>query len=176
MVDADVICIKPFNFEANYVIASSYEGRWGSTSINCVLKMPANSGLSHYLMNACKQVMDVQSLRFTDLGPHLIQKAVRDLHLSEHVVSCYHFCSISWRSVTTKLAYQTPPPKWEQYLYEIKDSLCRVLKPWVKADRITTDTYAIHLWNNIWRSSQLDKHSHTIIPAASMNRLRNSMD
>ncbi len=157
-VDTDIVCIKPFEFAADYVIASSYEGKWGSPAINCVLKMPANNDLSRYLVNACNQVIDVQSLRFTELGPHLIQKAVRDLHLSEYVVSCYHFCPISWRSVKTKIAYQVPQPKWKQYLCGAKDFLRRLLKPWVKADRITTDTYAIHLWNNIWRSSQLDKH------------------
>ena len=157
-VDTDVVCIKPFDFDADYVIASSYEGKWGSPAINCVLKMPADSDLSNYLVDACDRVTDLQSIAFTELGPHLVQMAVSVLGLSNEVVSCYQFCPISWRSVQTRIAYQVPPPKWQQILYTAKDALRRILKPWVKADRITSETYAVHLWNEIWRSSQLDKH------------------
>lgn len=158
-VDTDVICIKPFDLEADYVIASSYEGKWGSPAINCVLKMSANSDLSTYLVDACNQVTDVATLAFTSLGPDLVQMAVSSLGLSNKVVSCYRFCPISWRSVQTKIAYNVPPKRRQQYFYAVKDALRRIFKPWVKADRITSETYAIHLWNEIWRSSQLDKYA-----------------
>ena len=158
-VDTDVVCIKSFDFEEDYVIASSYEGKWGSPANNCVLKIPANSKLSRYLVDTCSEVTDFEDISFASLGPHLVQKAVADLDLGNDIAPCYRFCPIGWRSVQSKIAYQTPQQKWKEYLYTLKDSLRRVLKPWIKADRITPETHAIHLWNEIWRSNHLNKHA-----------------
>ncbi|MGD1866816.1 MAG: glycosyltransferase [Phormidesmis sp.] len=157
--DTDVICVKPFDLNARYVIASSFEGAWGSPANNCVMKMPAQSKLSHHLVNTVAQYHQNRqaNLTFTSLGPQLLQKAVADLNLSKHVVSCYHFCPISWRSVESQIAYYEAASSLSRQYTKAKTLLRLILKPWIQSDRITTNTYAIHLWNEIWRSKQLDK-------------------
>lgn len=156
-VDTDVICLKAFDFSADYVIASTWEGEWGSPATNCVLKMPKQSKLAMFLSEESSQ-KDPNQLQFGEIGPHLVQAAITQFNLQDSVVSYETFCPISWRSVKQKIAHSEEPLSRQKIVRTAKDLVRSVLRPCRRSDKVTTDTYAIHLWNEIWRQEQLDKN------------------
>jgi Glycosyltransferase sugar-binding region containing DXD motif len=142
--DLDVICLKPFDFPTSHVIASSYEGKWGSPAINCVMKMPEQSRLANYLCQANDR-HNPQDIRFTETGPLLLQKAIQQLDLHSAVVEHDIFCAISWRSVRQKIAYETPKPLPLRFKHCVKDRVRSILKPDMSLDRVRRHSYAVHL-------------------------------
>lgn len=156
--DTDVICLKPFDFTAEYVIASTWEGEWGSPATNCVLKIPKQSELAVFLDDESRQ-KDPKHLQFGDIGPHLVQTAVAKFNLSDRVVSHQTFCPISWRSVQQKIAYLDQPLTVQHAMQTAKRWVRSLRYPNRHANRVTTESYAIHLWNEIWRQERLDKNA-----------------
>ncbi|MBE9031019.1 hypothetical protein IQ266_14895 [filamentous cyanobacterium LEGE 11480] len=169
--DLDVVCLKPFDFRSAYVIASSYEGQWGSPAINCVMKMPAKSCLASYLCREAQRY-DPQQIRFTETGPRLLQKAIERLELHSTVVDHETFCAISWRSVRQKIVYDESNTLVLRATHWAKDYVRSILKPEMSVDRLRGNAYAIHLWSEIWRREQLDKNG-TYHPTCLYERLKN---
>ncbi|OUC11903.1 MAG: hypothetical protein B0A82_25275 [Alkalinema sp. CACIAM 70d] len=155
--DLDVICLKPFDFAEEYVIASSYEGKWGNPAINCVMKMPPNSVLANYLCEE-SDARDPNSLRFAETGPLLLQDALRKLQLENAIVDHEIFCPISWRTVQKRIAYAQPSAWPLRAGIRVKEFARSILKPHVTRDRVRPNSYAVHLWSEMWRRNQLDKN------------------
>jgi mannosyltransferase OCH1-like enzyme len=156
--DTDIICLKPFDFSSDYIIASSYEGKWGEPANNCVLKMPSNSELALYLVEKCNQ-MNFETVKFGETGPHLVQKAVRELRLNNYVVSHNIFCPITWRAVD-KIVYQPQKLTLKKIIKEAKDIVRPIIRPYTKIGKINNQSYAVHLWNEIWRQNKLNKNNN----------------
>ncbi len=129
-VDADTICLKPFEFADPFVFSS--EGANGNRLVNlAAIKVPAGSAIMQYAWDAC-QSMDVETLQWTQAGPKLITRAVEQYALQAHVRSPEVFCPVFY-------------PDWEQ-----------VLDP-AAALPSSPQTHAIHLWNELWRRAGKDK-------------------
>jgi Alpha 1,4-glycosyltransferase conserved region len=155
-VDMDVICLKPFDFAAEHVIVTSFEGQYGELANNCILKMPQDSQLATYLSEFCDRC-DPSKVGFGDLSPILIQKTLKEKDFQEYqkyLVPYTTFCPISWREVLTKVAYHVPPTLLENTKEFVKSKV----RQNHRIGRITQDSYAVHLWNEIWRQNQLDKN------------------
>jgi Glycosyltransferase sugar-binding region containing DXD motif len=155
--DTDVICLKPFDLSSSCVIASSYEGKWGEPANDCVLKLPKSSELTDYLVDATG-AMNLETAEFGQTGPLLLQKAVKDLNLSQYVVSHKLFCPITWRAVNKKIVYPSVTITVEGFLEYAKDIVRPILHPHLKTGGITSNSYSLHLWNEIWRQNSLDKN------------------
>jgi len=156
-VDTDIVCLKPFDFESEYVIASNYEFQWGEPANNCVLKIPKDSYFAAYLLEVSDQ-SDSNTLKFGETGPLLIQKAVSELNYYQYVVSYEVFCPITWRAVN-KIVYNQELLTFQKGLKLAKDWIRPIIRPDIKSDRITKNSYALHLWNEIWRQNNLDKNA-----------------
>ncbi len=128
--DADMICLKPFTFGQEYTFASEH---WqdGIMVTNGVISAPASSEVMAYAWQAC-QTKDVEKLAWGETGPRLLAEAVRKFSLERFQQPCPVFCPIpyqQWREVLD------PNKVWE----------------------LGEETYAIHLWNEMWRQNGQDK-------------------
>lgn len=157
-VDTDVVCLKHFALEEEHVICSSNEANWGNNLANsCVLKLPNDSKLSNYLCNACDS-QDPTSIGFGDIGPRLVQRAVVELNLQKYVVPYETFCPITWRAVD-KIVRPCEELTVKKAIKSIKKAIKQTIIPSTKPGKITNKTYAVHLWNEIWRQNNLDKNA-----------------
>lgn len=156
-VDSDVICLKHFDFESEYIISSSYEHEWGELANSCVLKMPKNSELSKFLSNYFDD-KDFSKIRYGETGPHLVQKAVKQLQHKNYVVPHQTFCPISWKGVN-KVVYQKEKLSIKKTINSVKNLIRPLIYPHTRTGKITNNSYAVHLWNEIWRQNKLDKNA-----------------
>ena len=151
-VDMDIICLKKFDFQANTVFCSSFEGEYGELPNNCVFKVPQNSiFLTHALTEIA--AIDLQTMSFGLAGPFLFQKVIKDLQLEHAVLKHENFNPISWKNVTDLILGDM------NSISTFKERLRPFLKPdTMPGRRITQDSYAVHFWNEVWNAGKLDKN------------------
>jgi hypothetical protein len=144
-VDADTVCLKPFDFAAPYVIGSEAD-KDGRDVANCgCLKAPAGSAAMAFALETCllKHPADLQ---WGESGSRLMQTVVARFGLAPHLQPHRVFCPVpywDWRQVID------PSVDWH----------------------FDEDTRAIHLWNEMWRLAGQDKDGE--FPQASLlQRLR----
>lgn len=130
-VDTDVICLQPFDFATEYVFASEIsEGQEVANS--GVIKAPASSPAMAYAWQVCRE-KNVETLMWGETGPRLIGEAVRLYSLENFRQEAQVFCPLSYS-------------EWD-----------KVLEPsavWT----FDKTTYALHLWNEMWRRARVDKN------------------
>ncbi len=131
--DTDTICLKPFDFPDEYVFSTeiNYKGR---EVVNCgVIKAAAGSVVMAYALEVC-QTKNPARLVWGETGPRLMAKAVKRFALERYKTSHQAFCPIDYEA-------------WR-----------RVLQPGFE---LLSDerTYAIHLWNEMWRAAGQDKNA-----------------
>lgn len=150
-VDSDVVALKPFNFPEEYVFGCMgpypypepvvkvrglrrpprpdppvYEEKWpGAWVCNAVMKAPAGSKLMKYLWDECLQC-DPANIRWSEqVGPKLLDKAVRLFSLHAFVRNTKYFNPIAPEHVRQ---FVDPNITWE----------------------FPKETYAVHFWNDMW--------------------------
>jgi len=153
-VDMDVVCLRPFELGQNTVICSSFEGEHGVLVNANIFKMPAGNRLTGECLNRLHQI-DIKNAYFGEAGPILFQHVVRDLNLEKQVVPYHFFNPIYWR-YTNELILG---------IQSLGDRLKESIRPFLRADtmqgrRVLHDSYAVHLWNEVWRQGNLDKNGH----------------
>ena len=130
-IDTDVICLKSFDFAEEYVFSSEIDkGREVISS--GILKAPAGSEVMAYAWNVCEG-KDPQQLKWGETGPRLMSEAVKRFSLENYVKPHQAFSPLGFM-------------EWH-----------RVLEP--DADGLVDDSYAIHLWNEMWRVNGQDKNA-----------------
>jgi len=153
-VDMDVICLKKIDVQSEFVVSSSYEMPWGENMPNaCILKVPA----SHTFLSKALEIFaqkDLSKVKFGELGPHIVQKVIREEQYHESVAPYYYFNPISWKHVPTYIAFKNLSSK-----ERLKEAVRPLLKPSsMKGRRIEEGSYAVHLWNEVWRQNGLNKN------------------
>lgn len=134
-VDTDLVCLRPFNFAAEYVFSSEHlpGPRGGSVPTSGVIKAPAGSACIAYADQVCA-TKDKTNVEWAELGPALIADLVRRYSLESLVVSPKAFCPVPWF-----------------HFDEVLDpTFAAIFGP---------DTYAVHLWNAIWARRGLDTNA-----------------
>jgi hypothetical protein len=132
--DTDVVCLKPFDFDAEHVIGRErtppLEGGPGAQRIaTAVMKMPRGSAAMRECYDVCARV-DKSKLRWGETGPLLVTHSFLRHGLDEHALPPDAFYPVDW--------WNTP------------DLVTKPLS-------VGPATYAIHLWNQIWKANGLDK-------------------
>lgn len=128
--DTDFVCLRPWDFDQEYVFASEpCEG--GGMATNAAIKAPAHSELMAYLWQVCLGKQP-EKLAWGETGPLLMEEALRRFSLESHLLPSKAFCP-------------HPPAQWKRVL----DPLAN----WV-FDR---ENFAIHLWHELWRRNAQDK-------------------
>lgn len=148
--DSDLVCLRPFQFEQETVIATSREQQWGTTALGCALRLPPEDPLLKFCLNVCR-TSDIRAMVAKDypaVGPHLLQQGIRQLELSHYQVGPDAFCSISWRH--TRFFTTRPHERW---LYNAK----RFIRGGEMVEDIKPSSYGLHLWNSTWALGGLSK-------------------
>jgi mannosyltransferase OCH1-like enzyme len=130
--DTDIVCLKPFDFPEQYVFSSEIsQGLEVVTS--GVFKGPAQSEVMAYAWGVC-QTKEPIRLVWGETGPRLMAEAVKRCALEKYTKPSHVFCPLGFF-------------EWH-----------KVLEP---DGEIVLDqsTYAIHLWNERWRSAGQDKNA-----------------
>jgi hypothetical protein len=128
----DTVCLKPFDFEEDFIFSSESSDPYNRFLVNnTFIKSPAGA---KYL----KDCLDFLSLRghnhihWGELGVNTLSRMVFRNRLGQYIRQPDHFCPIS--------GYQ--------------------LKHLIDDSKITLpDTsYALHWWNELWRRTGIDKN------------------
>src|ERR1044071_3092824 len=128
-VDADVVCLRPFDFEGEHVFSS--ESVNGALVVNSgIIKAPAGSRVMEYAWRVCEGKR-TEELRWGETGPRLVHEAVRECGFEASVRPFEVFCPLGYS-------------EWE-----------RVLDP--GGVEFGPLTHAVHLWNEMWRRAGRDK-------------------
>jgi hypothetical protein len=133
-VDLDVVCLKPFKFPTKHVFASEHLSNKDMTEVvtNGVIRAPAGSEVMRLAWNECKR-RDPAALKWGETGPILLHRIVHKLGLTGDIYPAKTFC---------------PMP---HYLFF---DVITPGRPW----EFSRKTFAIHLWNEMWRRNTLDKN------------------
>lgn len=145
-VDTDVICLKPFDCDSDYVFASSKWDRMAGEPMkpflmeSCVIKAPINSPVMDYCYQK-STAQNVQELKFGEIGPDLLESAVKKFKLYRKIANAETFCSV-------------PYTKWTRLING------RLIIAWIVESRIFLHrSKGLHLWNEMWRQSGADKNA-----------------
>jgi hypothetical protein len=126
-VDADVFCLKPFDFAAPYVFGAEEK-----PVASGIIKMPRGCSLAEMCYESARRV-DPGTITWNELV-NILERSVRDLDLMSFVLPKETFSPIVWRDVPDHV---------------------RGIKHFVPSPR----SYAVHLYNEMWRRNSLDKWS-----------------
>jgi mannosyltransferase OCH1-like enzyme len=132
-VDLDSVCLRPFDFEGDFVFSSQIRERGSQYPNVGFMKAPPSSGILTELWQACT-AKDPAHITWGETGPVLLEQVLRRFELDACVQPSRVFCPV-------------PYYDWE-----------RVLDPdasWSFAP----ETRAIHLWNEMWRRAGRDKNA-----------------
>lgn len=129
--DLDVVCLRPFEFDAETVIASEHreDGSWKLCA--GILKAPRGSGLMRLCLEKAIAV-DKSCADFGATGYEIFIPAVRESALEEHVVPPGTFCPLDWWQFDDLVDFRRRP-------------------------ELPGEAFSIHLWNEMWNRSGLDK-------------------
>jgi len=129
-VDTDMVCLKPFAFAAAHVFGSELSK--GVPFVNCgAIKAPRGSAAMAYAWEVCN-AKDPATLRWGETGPSLMKEIVERFGMDDAVQPPSAFCPI-------------PFPQWKR-LIDGDDPV-----------DVPRDSYAVHLWNEMWRRESCDK-------------------
>ena len=147
-VDTDVVCLRPFDFQEPFVFCSEEVlplGQ-GNTHIgSCVIKAPAENILTKAAYEICTK-KNPEELVWGEIGPGLVKEMVEKYTMKNFVKDPASFCPI-------------PGCMWHVFIQTGVE---------LKFDE---DTYAVHLWNEMWRRSGVDKNQ-TFSPDCFYERLK----
>jgi mannosyltransferase OCH1-like enzyme len=131
--DTDTVCVKPFDFPDEYVFPTEMNHKGREVVTSCVIKAAAGSRVMASAWEVC-QNKNPARLIWGETGPRLMATAVKKLALERYTKTHRAFCPVDYED-------------WRN-----------VLQPGVELlfdDR----TYAIHLWNEMWRLAGQDKNA-----------------
>jgi hypothetical protein len=155
-VDLDVVCLRAWDISQNIVIASSDEKQWGILPNANVLKVPPGNALVKSCFDRLKG-RDPAKAGHAD-GPHTVQHFVKDLDLTRAVAPHWWFNPIQWRYAK----YIVKPEEFPFHPRRIK----RWLGITERLGRIHAESYAVHLWGEVWTQAGWDRNGR--YPARSL--------
>ncbi|MEQ1693055.1 MAG: hypothetical protein ABMA00_17330, partial [Gemmatimonas sp.] len=131
-VDADVVCLRRFDFSNDVVLGAEVIGpdAEGLIVSSAVIRQPVGGALASWAWEECQHV-DPQHLQWGQVGPRLLQRGVETLGLQLHVRPHTAFSPVPWFS-------------------------CRdFVDPDIRIP-LTADAYAVHLWHQMWVHHGID--------------------
>ena len=131
--DLDMICLKYFDFQENYIFSSENNIETNDKLINAgIIKCPSNCDFIRYCYDKALYT-DKSSVVWGQIGPKLVRESVMKYELEDYVKSPTYFCPIPY------------------------DQTTRIVNDF--SFDIPVNTYCIHLWNECWRRNNLDKNT-----------------
>jgi hypothetical protein len=144
-VDTDVICLKPFDGNSDYVFARSKGGRGtGEPSQpywteSCVIKAPLGSSAMEYCYDKCSRVNKAE-VKFGEIGPYLLNSAIERYGLESCITHAETFCPVDYTNWTKLISGERKISVIEQ------------------ARMILYRSKGVHFWHEMWRVNGIDKN------------------
>ena len=129
--DTDIVCIKKIDFKDPFVFASEKTLDGNSHITSGIIKSLAGSEFSKFCYNFCEK-QNKEILQWGTVGPKLVSSAVQELQMEEYVKPWSFFNPIGF----------------EQFGMLFDDTFGNIN---------LEDSYTLHLWNEMWRRSGIDK-------------------
>jgi len=130
--DTDTICLKPFDFPEQHVFATEM-CRGLEVISSGVIKAPVGSEAMGHAWEVC-QTKNPEQLIWGETGPRLTAEVVSRYSLEQYAKSYDVFCPLAYT-------------EWH-----------RALEPETEV-ALAESSYAIHLWNEMWRGANQDKNA-----------------
>lgn len=133
-VDMDAVCLKYFDFEPEYCFSTEkphYPHKQALLN-NGFIKSPPKADYLAEILNYIHSI-DHSEIMWGELGPRLLRAVLKYYECDKYLKPPETFCPVNWDEIN-----QLTIPGQE--LIDVKDS------------------YAIHLWNEMWRVNHLDKN------------------
>ncbi len=128
-VDTDVLCLRPFTFADDVVLASELTPQRRHVA-SAVIRLPPG----HPLMRRCydaARTADKPTLLWGEIGPRLLDRVVTELGYWPRVRDCAVFCPV-------------PSFHWQALMTD-------------GAGFLDETTVAVHLWHERWRRAGMDR-------------------
>jgi hypothetical protein len=130
-VDTDAVCLRPFQFDEPYVIASEPLPHDRDVPTSSFLKAPAGSpALGEAWARCC--AFRPETLAWGESGPRLIGDLVARFDLNRYVRPAATFCPVPYHEWNR---FTDPEAAWD----------------------FDESTHAVHLWHELWRRAAKDK-------------------
>jgi mannosyltransferase OCH1-like enzyme len=146
--DLDVVALKHFEFSPEYVFATERDTQGREFITNGIIKVPRQAQIMQHALDICKSINPATSI-WGATGPILLHRLVFRSELSKYARSAETFCPVD-------------PFRWIELVLPGND------------ERITEETVAVHMWNEMWRRAHLDKDC-TYAPTSLYERLKRLM-
>jgi hypothetical protein len=124
-VDTDVVCLRRFDFDHDFVFATERDFDRTVTCASSVFKSPPGAAFLEYCVDVASG-KDKTTLQWGEIGPTLFSDAINRFDLGVHRVPVEAFSPIDY------FEYQT------------------LIAPRFCASRMA-QSYAVHLWNQMWK-------------------------
>ncbi len=127
--DADIICLRPFDFAESIVFASERSVEKNQIT-NAVMKLPRGHVVAQQCYEAARRE-DFSKLIWGKTGPALLSRIVSENKLEKFAKSPETFCPLNYW-------------EWESLLSQDSKLLQQLT---------AGKSYAVHLWHELWRRS-----------------------
>ena len=144
--DTDLVCVRPFKLEQDFVISSEPMTDYSGLNINAgLLKFPKGSKEALEGVVYQRQIKeDILSGKIEwSGGPLCVRKIVEKYKLEKHVLPWQSICNSSYEHLPSILN-----PEYKPHPSVIS-----------KIENIPENMLCIHLWNELWRRNKLDKNA-----------------
>src|SRR5262249_31403060 len=110
-----------------------------------------------WLRDKCDELVTSKDVLFGETGPFLVQQLVRERKLEKNVAPWWEFCPYPWR-IVPRMAYTGNGDFIIDKLRFARHLYWQAMRPEFRAGYIRRDTRAVHLHNEVWRNSGLNKN------------------
>lgn len=132
--DLDAICLKPYDFQQQYVFINEKTRDNKDTIANGIIKCPINSPIMQYCYKSTESMIIENKIeRWGQTGPALLGKAVQEFNLSGFTVPSSYFVPYGY--------------------FEI----AKIVKPNLSSRQEISNSYSVHLFNSTWEKMNLPK-------------------
>lgn len=155
--DMDFVSIRPFPEPPDLWFASSFENEWGVCANGCAIFAPPAHPALKILCTEAERILGEGPLRFGAIGPELVQHLVTNHNLQHHVSPWPEFSPYPWRQMF-RLAMRGRSDWLKDKLRLLRYLVRQFTNPHFNAGYLRKNTRALHLHNEIWRSSNINKN------------------
>jgi hypothetical protein len=154
--DMDFVSIRMKSEPKDLLFASTWENEWGQCANNCAIYSRPGDDRVRWLRDKCDELIRTKDVVFGETGPFLVQELVRERGLDKNVAPWWEFCPYPWRMVP-RMAYTGNRSFLIDQLRFARHLYWQAMRPNFRAGYIRKQTMAVHLHNEIWRNSGLQK-------------------
>jgi hypothetical protein len=154
--DMDFVSIRMKSEPKDLLFASTWENEWGQCANGCAIYSRAGDGRVRWLRDRCDELIRTKDVEFGEIGPFLVQQLVRECSLEKNVAPWWEFCPYPWR-MARRMAYSNTKNLLIDRLRFARHLYWQATRLNFRAGYIRKQTRAVHLHNEVWRNSGLEK-------------------